>query len=468
MTTMRTIRATIALLALGFAASLAAAVHLVPVVGGLASPVFAGNAGDGSGRLFIVEQGGVIRVLQSGAATASVFLDIRSKVIAGGERGLLGLAFHPQYASNGRFFVYYTRSGDGTIVVAEYGTLSDRNVASAIETTLLAIPHPINANHNGGMLAFGRDGYLYIGVGDGGSANDPPDNAQNLESLLGKILRIDVDRTASGLRYALPPDNPFVNTPGRDEIYAYGLRNPWRFTFDRVTDVLWVADVGQNAREEVNMPVVRGGNYGWRVYEGSSCTGNDPSLCSPANYRFPVLEYAHDEGRCSITGGSVYRGNRQSLPGGTYVFADFCSGEIFAWDGAAQTVLLDTPGNISSFGEDEHGEIYIVDLGGTVSRLAAATSCTYAIAPARETFAMAGGAGSIAVAAGDSCAWTAATGDAWITLGGAAEGTGSGTVTYAIAPYTGKPKVRTGTIVVAGNTFTITQNRLRLLVRGGG
>jgi hypothetical protein len=318
------------------------------------------------------------------------------------------------------------------------------------------------------MLAFGPDDYLYIGVGDGGSGNDPPNNAQNLDVLLGKILRIDVDHVAAGAAYSAPADNPFVDAAGRDEIYAYGLRNPFRFSFDRVTGVLWAGDVGQGAREEADMPIVRGGNYGWRVYEGFACTGNDATLCDPAKYRPPIFDYAHDSGRCAITGGYVYRGNQRTVPGGTYVFADYCSGEIFAWDGAAQTLLLDTRRNISSFGEDEHGEIYVVDLGGTVSRLAAATSCTYAIAPARETFAMAGGAGSIAVAAGDSCAWTAATGDAWITLGGAAEGTGNGTVTYAIAPYTGKPKVRTGTIVVAGNTFTITQNRLRLLVRGGG
>jgi len=467
MVTMRAIRAAIVLFAVAFIAPLAAAVQLVPVASGLASPVFLANAGDGSDRLFIVEQGGLIRVVQPGATTASAFLDISQKVIAGGEQGLLGLAFHPQYASNGRFFVYYTRSGDGGIIVAEYRTSANRDVAAATESVLLTIPHPVNANHNGGMLAFGPDDYLYIGVGDGGSANDPPDNAQNLDSLLGKILRIDVDRTASGMRYSVPADNPFVNAPGRDEIYAYGLRNPWRFSFDRVTGVLWVGDVGQNAREEVDMPVVRGGNYGWRVYEGSSCTGNDPALCNPANYRLPLFDYAHDDGRCSITGGFVYRGNQQALPGGTYVFADFCTGEIFAWDGAAQKILLDAPGNIASFGEDEHGEIYVVDLGGTVSRLAA-DSCTYAIAPTRGTFAMAGGAGSLAVATGDRCSWTAASADAWITLGGATGGTGSGTVTYAVAPYTGKPKIRTGTIVVAGTTFTITQNRLRPLVRRGG
>ena len=213
------------------------------------------------------------------------------------------------------------------------------------------------------------------------------------------------------------------------------------------------------------MPVVRGGNYGWRVYEGFGCTGNDPALCDPANYRFPILDYTHENGRCSITGGYVYRGNQGALPGGTYVFADYCSGEIFAWNGTAQTLLLDTPRNISSFGEDEHGELYVVDIGGTVSRLTGTTPCTYAIAPADATFGKAGGAGSIAVTTRAACAWSAVSRDAWIVLGSATGGTGDGTVNYVVAPYTGTPKRRTGTIAVAGSAFTVTQTKLRLLVR---
>ena len=467
-TTFDAMRVMTVLLALAFCAPLRAAVQLAPLVDGLSSPVFVTHAGDGSNRLFIVEQGGVVRVAQPGSGTSSVFLDIRAKVTAGGEQGLLGLAFHPSHAQNGRFFVYYTRSGDGAIVIAEYRVSANRDVAIADEAMLLTIPHPVNTNHNGGMLAFGPDGYLYVGVGDGGSANDPPNNAQNLDALLGKILRLDVDHDSQGAPYAVPADNPLVGLPGRDEIYAYGLRNPWRFSFDRVTGVLWVADVGQGAREEVDMPVVRGGNYGWRIYEGSSCSGNDPLLCNPANYQLPIFDYTHDGGRCSITGGYVYRGNQQALPAGTYVYGDYCSGEIFAWNGVERTVLLDTPGNIASFGEDEHGELLVVDLGGTVSRLTATGSCRYSIAPKDAIFAKAGGAASITVTTDSECSWTAATTDEWITLNANAGGSGSGTITYTVAPYAGKPKTRSGTIVIAGLTFTITQNRLRLLVRGGG
>ena len=444
-----------------------AAVQLVPVLSGLSSPVFVGHAGDGSNRLFIVEQPGVIRVRQPGASSASVFLDIRSKIAAGGERGLLGLAFHPQYASNGRFYVDYTRVADGAIVIAEYRVSADPNVADATtERVLLTIPHPTFANHNGGMLAFGPDHLLYIGVGDGGSGNDPPNNAQNLEVLLGKILRIDVDRAdpTAGTPYAVPADNPFVNAPGRDEIFAYGMRNPWRFSFDRVTGVQWVADVGQGTREEVDMPIVKGGNYGWRVYEASECTGNDPSLCDPSRYRFPIFDYPHTGNRCSITGGYVYRGAQAAVPGGTYVFGDYCSGEILAWNGKTQSVLLPTALNIASFGEDEQGEIYVVALQGSVSRLAAQTPCTYAIAPVRETFAAGGGGGNVTVTAPANCAWTARSNAPWITVTSGATGAGNGTVVYAVAAYDGKPKSRTGTLTIAGQTFTIKQTKLRPLL----
>jgi hypothetical protein len=346
-------------------------VQLSSVVSGLSSPLFVGHAGDGSNRLFIVERAGIIRVVQPGASASTVFLDIRAKVLAGSERGLLGLAFHPLYAGNGRFFVYYTRADDGTIVLSEYRVSGNPDVAGTAEKVLLTIPHPTYANHNGGMLAFGPDGYLYAGVGDGGGGNDPLNNAQNLNTLLGKILRIDINPpSGSSLPYISPPDNPFAGaTAGRDEIFAYGMRNPWRFSFDRLTGRLWVGDVGQNAREEVDSPIVKGGNYGWRVYEGFTCTGNDPSLCSPAAYRSPLFDYAHINGRCSVTGGYVYRGSKGVLPAGTYVYGDFCTGEIFAWNGSTQRVLLDTTLNISSFGEDEMGELYVVNLGGTISRL---------------------------------------------------------------------------------------------------
>ncbi|HVF62733.1 MAG TPA: PQQ-dependent sugar dehydrogenase [Casimicrobiaceae bacterium] len=346
------------------------AVDMVPVVSGLSTPVFVTSARDGSSRLFVVERQGIVRVVQPNASSGTVFLDVRDKVVVSNEQGLLGLAFHPAYGSNGRLFVYYTRRSDGGIVIAEYRRSANANAADPAESVLLVIPHPGATNHNGGMLAFGPDGYLYAGVGDGGSANDPPNNAQNVQSLLGKILRIDIDRSdpALGTPYAAPADNPFVNANGRDEIFAIGLRNPWRFSFDSATGALWVGDVGQGAREEVHAPVVKGGNYGWRVYEGTRCTGNDPSLCNPTNFTAPLFEYSHTGGRCSITGGYVYRGARGTFAPGTYVYGDFCSGEIFAWDGSAQALLVDTTMSVASFGEDEEGELYVVDLSGMVSR----------------------------------------------------------------------------------------------------
>ncbi|MBL7650252.1 MAG: PQQ-dependent sugar dehydrogenase, partial [Candidatus Hydrogenedentes bacterium] len=210
------------------------------------------------------------------------------------------------------------------------------------ELPLLTIPHPGQSNHNGGMLAFGPDGMLYIGTGDGGGSNDPQNNAQNIEVLLGKILRLDVDQPdlVGGTRYSSPADNPYVGRAGRDEIHSTGWRNPWRFSFDRLTGQGWVADVGQGEREEIDSPLLLGGNYGWRVYEGTRCTGLDSALCIPANFVAPLLEYTHVSGRCSVTGGYVYRGSRNALPAGTYVFADFCTGEVFGWNGVTQSLLL--------------------------------------------------------------------------------------------------------------------------------
>lgn len=446
--------------ALSFPAAVLAQPQLTTVLSGLSSPVFVGHANDGTGRLFVVEQGGLVRVRQPGSTGTTVFLDIRTKVLAGGERGLLGLAFHPQYAGTGRFFVFYTRAGDGALVIAEYGVSANRDVADPNERVLLTIPHPTNANHNGGMIAFGPDGFLYIGVGDGGSGNDPPNNAQNVNTLLGKILRIDVNVPAgSTAPYLVPLSNPFYGSiAGLDEIFAFGLRNPWRFSFDRVTGQQWVGDVGQNAREEVDAPIVNGGNYGWRVYEGSQCTGLDPSLCNPANYLFPVVEYDHSGGRCSITGGYAYRGSAGTFPPGTYLYADFCTGEIFAWNGSSSSVLLDTTMNISSFGEDEAGELYVVGLGGVVARLSR-LSCSYAISPTRATFGAAGSTGTVSVSAGAGCAWTAVSNDSWIVITGGATGEGNGTVTYTVAPYSGRPRNRNGSIAIAGHTHTVRQSR---------
>ncbi len=344
----------------------AAAAHLETFLTALTSPVFIGNAGDGTRRLFILEQPGTIKVLQPGAITPTVFLDITTRVLWGGERGLLGLAFHPQYESNGRFFVNYTRKPDGATVIAEYEVSSNPNVASTVETVILTIDQPF-ANHNGGCILFGHDGFLYIGMGDGGSANDPDSRAQHIDDLLGKILRIDVD---SAQPYAIPTGNPFRGaTPGRDEIYAVGVRNPFRFSFDRDTGQLYVGDVGQGAREEIDV-VSAGMNLGWRVFEGTRCTDLDP-LCSAGGFTPPIVEYSHANGRCSVTGGYVYRGAEQAVENGTYLFADFCTGEVFAFKNGMMNLLFDTALNVSSFGEDEDGELYVVNLAGTVHRLAA-------------------------------------------------------------------------------------------------
>jgi hypothetical protein len=360
---------------LGAVTSAFPAVQLERVATGLSSPLYVTHARDGSNRLFVVEQAGRIKVLQPGATVPSVFLDIAARVLSGGERGLLGLAFHPAFQANRRLFVNYTRQPDGATVIAEYqASASDPNVAEPAETTLLTIAQPF-ANHNGGMIEFGPDGFLYIGTGDGGGANDPANRAQDIDDLLGKMLRIDVDAPNGPVPYSSPPGNPFVGvTPGRDEIFALGFRNPFRFSFDRATGLLYAGDVGQGAREEVDI-VAGGGNYGWRAFEGTLCTNLDPGLCSLASFTPPIAEYDHSLGRCSITGGYVYRGTRGTLPTGTYLYGDFCTGEIFQLfppaAGGTQAVLLDTDLSLASFGEDEAGEIYVVGLGGTVDRIVA-------------------------------------------------------------------------------------------------
>lgn len=343
-------------------------VTLTTAFSGFAQPVLLTNAKDGSGRKFIVEQGGRIFVAQPGSGASSVFLDITTRVLSGGEQGLLGLAFHPTYSINGRFFVNYTRQPDGATVISEFRVSgTDANLGNPnSEVVVLTIAQPY-ANHNGGMMAFGAGGYLYIGMGDGGSGNDPENRSQNTDELLGKMLRIDIDNPESPtVPYSSPTTNPFFGPiPGRDEIYAVGLRNPWRFSFDRSTGTLYLGDVGQNTMEEIDI-VTSGGNYGWRVFEGTLCTGLDPVLCSIPGYTPPIAEYSHTNGRCSVTGGYVYRGTAGSLPAGTYVYGDFCTGEIFMLKDGVQSLLVTTPNNISSFGEDEAGEIYVLTYGGTI------------------------------------------------------------------------------------------------------
>lgn len=351
-------------------------IRLQPFINsGLSSPVFMTSARDGTNRLFIVQQGGIIRVMLPGATAPNTtpFLDISGPVLAGGERGLLGLAFHPQYATNRRFFVYYTRDTDGAIQISEFqASTGNPNVADPTEKLLLTIPHPTFGNHNGGSVVFGPDGYLYAGPGDGGSGNDPNANAQNINQLLGKIIRLDINNVPVGQvpQYNIPPTNPYAGaTPGADEIYAIGMRNPYRMAFDRGgSQALWAADVGQGAIEEVDL-ITLGGNFGWRVYEGTQCTGIDPSLCStggnPINHSPPLFQYNRTGARCSVIGGFVYRGSLRTLPLttplGAYVYADYCSGEVFMYTGGAQSVIDATSGtNIVGFGEDESGELYVI------------------------------------------------------------------------------------------------------------
>jgi len=335
------------------------AIDLDLVVDGLERPVFVGHAGDGSGRLFVLEQPGRIRIVADGALRARPFLDLTSRVRSGGERGLLGLAFHPDFASNRRFFVNYTREPDGATVIAEYRTTRlDPDRASRVERVLLTVAQPFS-NHNGGMLAFGPDGHLYIALGDGGSGGDPRNHAQNRNSLLGKILRIDVD---GGRPYAIPPDNPFADGGGRREVFALGLRNPWRFSFDRRSGRLFAGDVGQNQSEEIDI-IRRGRNYGWPIMEGPLCF-RPPTGCDRSGLTLPIASYRHVGGRCSITGGYVYRGSAIPELVGTYLSGDFCSGEVFGLRARERSLLLDTELQISSFGEDQAGEVYVVDLGG--------------------------------------------------------------------------------------------------------
>lgn len=346
-------------------------VDLVPVVAqGLQSPLYLTHAGDGSGQLFVVEQSGTIRVIVQGILRDTPFLDITNRVLSRGERGLLGLAFHPNHRKNGRFFVNYTRRDDGATVLAEYRRQGLSLEASTGERTLMVVPQPY-ANHNGGMVAFGPDGLLYIGRGDGGSRGDPQNRAQNPAELLGKILRIDVDGAPP---YVIPSDNPFARAGGRPEIFASGVRNPWRFSFDRETGALWLADVGQNKWEEIDL-VARGGNYGWRITEGKHCFLPEKA-CHVEGLIMPVFEYGHDKGRCSVTGGYVYRGRNLPALQGNYLFGDYCSGEIFAIPvgsgGIADNeprVLRKSRMRISSFGEDEAGEVYVVDHRGSLNRL---------------------------------------------------------------------------------------------------
>lgn len=347
-------------------------VNLQWVADGFTKPLGVTHAGDD--RLFVIEQNGRIKILHEGNATAETFLNLESVVNSGGnEQGLLGLAFHPDYQNNGRFFLNYTHA-NGSTVIAEYLVSADNpNQADATsERVLMMIGQPFS-NHNGGQIAFGADGYLYIGMGDGGSQNDPQNVAQDKSSLLGAILRIDVD---NGDPYGIPQDNPYVGDDnGRNEIWSIGWRNPWRISFDRLTGDMFIADVGQNEWEEISYEAagsLGGQNYGWRIFEGDACYLDD---CSTPNLTPPIAQYNHNEGHCSVTGGYMYRGSDHPALYGNYFFADYCSGAMWrifpnsagTWDMAevARTGFL-----VSSFGEDAQGEVYVVDqIGGSVYKL---------------------------------------------------------------------------------------------------
>jgi len=335
--------------------------------------VFNDNATD---RLFVTEQAGAIHVFNNNQniTSSTVFLDISSRVLYGGEQGLLGLAFHPNFKQNGFFYVNYVADNPRRTVIARYSAMpTDANTADGnSEMVILEVNQPPFTNHKGGQLAFGPDGYLYIGLGDGGSAGDPFGNGQNRSTLLGKILRIDVDSPSGDRNYGIPADNPFVgnNQVYREEIYAYGFRNPWRFSFDSASGALWVGDVGQNRLEEIDL-VGKGKNYGWNIMEGTLCY-NPPSGCNPTGLELPIWNYTRDIGN-AVIGGYVYHGSALSSLAGAYIYGDFGSGRIWALNyngtNATNLLLADTELNIASFGLDLQGELYLCAYDGKIYKL---------------------------------------------------------------------------------------------------
>lgn len=339
-------------------------------------PLFLTHSGDGTNRIFVVQQRGLIRVFPNDSMTTNVqtFIDLTNKASqSGNERGLLGLAFHPNYSSNRYFYVNYTRINDGATIVSRFTTQSGNpNKADSLsELVMLTIAQPYS-NHNGGMVMFGQDGFLYIGTGDGGSGGDPNGNGQNVNVLLGKILRIDINTPSGGNNYSIPPSNPFATGGGSPEIYAVGMRNPWRFSQDLVTGTIYCGDVGQDAWEEIDTLAV-GKNYGWRCYEGNATYNT--SGCGPiGNYTFPIAEYQNVGSDISVTGGYVYRGAR--VPGlvGRYIYADYGSRKVWKLllSGGVvsdNSVIGTSPQGVPSFGVDQNNELYIVGASGTIFKL---------------------------------------------------------------------------------------------------
>lgn len=318
----------------------------------------------GDERLFVVQQAGQIRIVNTnGTINATPFINLSSLVVSGGEQGLLGLAFHPNYATNGLFFVNYTRASDGATVIARYNvSAGNPNVANTAGTVLMTIAQPF-ANHNGGCIRFGPDGYLYIGMGDGGSGGDPGNRAQNITNNLGKMLRIDVDNPVAPLNYGIPPTNPYVGIAGNDEIWAIGVRNPWKFSFNRLNGDLWIADVGQDAAEEINKvssPIPAGLNFGWRCYEGN-VPFNTSGCPAIGTLTMPFAQYSHSDG-CSITGGYLYTGSLYPNLLNKYVFADYCRNRLGIVDESGiinYTSNFTGSNNFTTFGEDKNGELYV-------------------------------------------------------------------------------------------------------------
>ena len=360
---------------------------LTPFKSGFASPVFMTSAHDGSGRLFVAEQGGRVKVIsRDGTVLPTPLLDLSARVSKGTEKGLLGLAFHPNFRTNGKFYVDFTNLAGDTVINEYRLSPPSSNRVTLPGRRILKIDQPY-VNHNGGDIAFGPDGFLYIGMGDGGSGGDPGNRAQSRNTLLGKILRINVNGHTATRGYLIPSSNPYVGRAGRDEIWSYGLRNPWRFSIDPATGALWIGDVGQNRFEEVDRSLRgiykvggRGRNYGWRVLEGRHCfipaTG-----CSRVGKTMPLIEYAHDnpnttDDNCAVTGGYVYRGNAYPLLRGQYVYGDFCSGRIWTISAGASplvkpTLRLDTSLAISSFALNGGGELFVLSLDGGIYRVGA-------------------------------------------------------------------------------------------------
>ena len=351
------------------------ALGLDTIASGFDNPIFLTAPPGDTTRLFVVEQSGAIRIIKNGTVLATPFLNLHDSLSTGNEQGLLGLAFAPDYSATGRFYVSYTRQ-NGDSRLARYTASGDPDVADeASGVTLLEVPQPYS-NHNGGGIVFGPDNYLYYGLGDGGSGGDPDGHGQRRDELLGSMLRLDV----SGATYTVPGTNPYHgSTAFRQELWNYGLRNPWRWSFDRVTGDLYIGDVGQGDYEEIDVTPAAstgGENYGWNTMEGTHCYP-DATPCNPAGLTLPVLDYSHGQG-CSVTGGYVYRGQDIASLQGTYLYADYCNGWVrsFRWSGGGATARLDRPelepgGNITSFGEDARGELYILTQGGGVHRIVA-------------------------------------------------------------------------------------------------